>query len=1076
MTGIEARRWTTPRDENLGLRRISNACGLSVAALPNGALFAIEHQGAGAPVLVNQTLGSPVAGAISRIYLRIEGEEPIEITGPGAAMFGQGADRFVWDSQSHGIFRRVTLLLQPSASAWIWRLDVENRGGEPRAMDAILIQDIGLGPRGFLMNNEAYVSQYVDHFISPHERFGPVVMSRQNLAQDGFCPFAMHGCFDGAAGFATDGKQLFGPAFRDSDLFRFPYGTDLPNQRLQHEMACVAIQSTPLRLGAGARESRTFFGLFAPDQPQASSDVDLARIDAIDWRAPDFSEAPLMARPARSIVEAAPVAIADALDDDEIARLYPDRFEEEWIDGRLMSFFTPDGPHNRHVVLRDKERIVTRRHGALMRSGAAMLPDDSTLCATAWMHGVFAAQLTIGNTSFHKLFSVSRDPYNVTRGSGLRMLAEIDGRWRLLATPSAFEIGLNDCRWIYRIGARTIIVSAIVSGADSAMAFALDFEGEPCRFLVFGHLALGEREYDHHSRVEIDPVSMRVTLRPDPDWLWGQRYPQAAYHIVSPEPADIAAIGGDELLYEDAHQSDGSCVALRTRPVTAFSFAVVGSMTSGAEAKILAEKYARRILREELLEAAQEFWKRITRGARVQGDRALDTLIPWLAHDAMIHLTVPHGLEQYTGAAWGVRDVCQGPVELLLALRHDEPVKEILRLVFAQQYAETGDWPQWFMLDPYAIIQDRVSHGDVIIWPLKAVNDYIEATGDFAFLDEHIVWRGREDLERTPRKDSVLRHIEKLIEAIRARFVPGTHLLSYGHGDWNDSLQPVDPTMRDIMASSWTVSLLYQQLGRYAAILEKTARAGEATSLTELADAMRADFNALLVGDGIVAGYGVFEPGASGPELLLHPRDARTGLHYSLLPMTRSIIGDLFTPDQAEHHVRIINDHLLFADGARLMDRPVPYHGGPQSIFRRAESASFFGREIGLMYVHSHLRFGEALAHRGDLDGLSDALGAVNPISIGDRLESALPRQRNAFFSSSDAAFADRASASADWDRLKRGEIGLEGGWRIYSSGPGIFMNLLIRHGFGRQRLWGRETPQQGWSHATLEWDLDTTA
>jgi 1,2-beta-oligoglucan phosphorylase len=53
----------------------------------------------------------------------------------------------------------------------------------------------------------------------------------------------------------------------------------------------------------------------------------------------------------------------------------------------------------------------------------------------------------------------------------------------------------------------------------------------------------------------------------------------------------------------------------------------------------------------------------------------------------MIHLTVPHGLEQYTGAAWGTRDVCQGPVEFLLALEHDEPVKDILRIMFAQQLA-----------------------------------------------------------------------------------------------------------------------------------------------------------------------------------------------------------------------------------------------------------------------------------------------------------------------------------------------------------------------------------------------------
>ena len=108
------------------------------------------------------------------------------------------------------------------------------------------------------------------------------------------------------------------------------------------------------------------------------------------------------------------------------------------VDGRLLSFFTPGKTHSRHVVLRDKERIVARRHGALLRSGEAMLPNEATLCATCWMHGVFGAQLTIGNTSFHKLFSVSRDPYNITRGSGLRMLVDI--RRRMAAADRAVRL------------------------------------------------------------------------------------------------------------------------------------------------------------------------------------------------------------------------------------------------------------------------------------------------------------------------------------------------------------------------------------------------------------------------------------------------------------------------------------------------------------------------------------------------------------------------------------------------------------------------------------------------------------
>ena len=204
---------------------------------------------------------------------------------------------------------------------------------------------------------------------------------------------------------------------------------------------------------------------------------------------------------------------------------------------------------------------------------------------------------------------------------------------------------------------------------------------------------------------------------------------------------------------------------------------------------------------------------------------AITTIFPWFAHNAMVHLTVPHGLEQYTGAAWGTRDVCQGPVELLLSLEHDAPVKEILRIVFAQQYETRGDWPQWFMLEPYSNIQDRHSHGDVIVWPLKALCDYLEWTGDLAFLDEAIAWRREDNLQRTERKEPITAHIDKLLATVRERFIPDTSLIRYGEGDWNDSLQPADPTMRDWMVSSWTVALLFQQVGRYAQLLQRVGLA-----------------------------------------------------------------------------------------------------------------------------------------------------------------------------------------------------------------------------------------------------------
>jgi cellobiose phosphorylase len=1057
-----ARTWKTPQDRDLALRTIANRAGLSVNVLPNACLFSIEHRHAKGTVLVNQIMGSPLDGGIGRLILRTGGARPlcIEVLGRNTnVVLGAGDDYFVWEGETESLHHRVTLSLQPDAPAWLWQIDIVNTTTLPLPMDAILIQDLGLGERGFLMNNEAYASQYIDHHIARHALYGPVVMSRQNLAQNGHHVFVLHGCLEGARAFATDGMQIFGPRFRAGNALDFPFGTPLPGLRLQHELACVAIQSNPAMLEPGASVTWRFFGLFDPDHSDASIDADLARIDKVAWRKGPIGTGTNVAKPVRSHVQNAAVAPARAMEAAELDRLYPQRSQEEHEEDRLLSFFVQDPPHNRHVVLLEKERLVTRRHGTILRSGASMLPDDAILCATCWMHGVFAAQLTIGNTSFHKLFSVSRDPYNITRGSGLRILIDTGSGWQLLAVPSAFEIGLSDCRWIYILEDRTIIVHAIASGEDAAMQWHISVEREACRFLVFGHLVLGERELDHAGLIALDPQAKRASFRPDPTWLWAQRYPDATYFLVTNTPDAIDSIGGDELLYTDNVARNGAYVALRTHPVREVGFAVVGSMTDAAAAERLAAKYE--AATETPLASAKEFWTNITRGLRISGGgadgTAFDTLFPWLAHNAMIHLTVPHGLEQYTGAAWGTRDVCQGPVEFLLALDHDEAVKDILRIIFAQQYDERGDWPQWFMLEPYSIIQDKTSHGDVIVWPLKALNDYIETTNDLGFLDEPIAWRRQDNFERTQRKESVFAHVEKLLATIRERFIPGTALIRYGEGDWNDSLQPADPEMRDRMVSSWTVALLFQQLSRYAEILRRAGRDATAKILSDLADHMRADLNRFLIRDGTIAGYGVFSGDSEQPELLLHPSDTRTVLHYSLLPMTRGIIGGLFTPEQAAHHLRLIRENLLFPDGAHLIERPIAYHGGTQTIFKRAESAAFFGREIGLMYIHAHLRYAEAMAVLEEPEALLEALRLANPVTVASCLAQALPRQRNAYFSSSDAAFCDRYAASAEWGRVKAGTIGLDGGWRIYSSGPGLYTNMLLKHALGHQRRWGEK-------------------
>jgi cellobiose phosphorylase len=120
-----------------------------------------------------------------------------------------------------------------------------------------------------------------------------------------------------------------------------------------------------------------------------------------------------------------------------------------------------------------------------------------------------------------------------------------------------------------------------------------------------------------------------------------------------------------------------------------------------------------------------------------------------------------------------------------------------------------------------------------------------------------------------------------------------------------------------------------------------------------------------------------------------------------------------------------------------------------QRLFQRAETATFFGREIGLMYMHAHLRYAQALAHVGEAERFFHALCQANPIAIRSIVPSATARQANCYYSSSDAAFADRYQASEDYERIGRNAIALDGGWRVYSSGAGIALGLIVRRFLG---------------------------
>ncbi|HKE95523.1 MAG TPA: hypothetical protein VKB34_14515, partial [Povalibacter sp.] len=925
------------------------------------------------------------------------------------------------------------LRLSQSAPAWFWHVRIANAGVEPLDIDCIHTQDIALAPYDLVRLNEYYVSQYVDHAPLVHDARGWVVASRQNLAVQGRNPWCAIGSLRHAVAFATDAMQVHGLASR-AGLAPVAMHAGLPSRRLQHEHSMVALQDERTTLAPGGAISLGFFGLLRNDHPAATSVVDLAAVDEA-LRLPEAAALPVAQRvnnePAgNSLFSAAPLLQALDLDTDSLRRIFPGewRHVEVDADGAPLSFF--HGEH-RHVVLRQKELRVQRPHGHLLHTARGAIPDECALTSTVWMAGVFHSMLTQGHVSINRLLSTVRSYLGLFRSHGQRVLVDCGSGWQLLDVPSAFEMTPDACRWIYRHAQGLVEVRSEAKSEPHEMLLRIEaHSGPPLRCMISHHVALngdgGTTAQPLHW--SSDPSGIRV--RPAADTDLGRRFPDGYFHIEAAS-GGVEQVGGDELLFLDGRSRQQPYICVVTRAAVTTSLRLRGQLVSASRAVALPRSGTMPAI---TLPAASSL--SLSRLAEI---------LPWYAHDAWIHYLAPRGLEQYSGGGWGTRDVTQGAVEMLLALGDTAPIRDLLLRVMAAQNPD-GDWPQWFTFyERERHIRAGDSHGDIVFWPLLALAQYLIASGDAGVLEERVSFFATDT--RGAEVVTVWQHVQRALSLIERRVIPGTSLAAYGHGDWNDSLQPADPALREQMCSAWTVTLHHQAFTLLARALRLAGRTSDAERLDGAAAAVLESFQRELLPDGVLTGYVVFD--GKQRRYLLHPRDTVTGVRYSALAMVHAILAGMFTPTRAHEHLQLIRSHLLGPDGLRLFDEPLPYRGGPQQIFQRAESAAFFGREIGLMYMHAHLRYAQALACVGDADAFFHALCQANPIGLQSIVPSASLRQVNCYYSSSDAAFADRYQASATYEAVVNGTIALDGGWRIYSSGPGIALGLIVRHLLG---------------------------
>jgi cellobiose phosphorylase len=1040
--------------------QINSPAGLQVQVNANGSIRRMDHR----DILLNLFLGNEVEGGPTNIYLRCHGTAlaAVPILGPRSpAVFHLDTQGLIATGEWQGIRFTASLVLAASAAAWLWHVTLENTGHTATTVDLLYAQDLALAHYSTVRLNEYYVSQYIDHTPLTHPEHGIVLAVRQNLPMAGRHPWAVIGSLGQGVSFASDALQFHGLATRAGHVAVGLTAAQLPARRQQHEHAMAVIQDAPVHLEPHAVVHLGFFGWFEADHPAATSSADLACVE----KALALPEAGLMPErrveaagtpAAATLFSARPLLPSLDLSEAELAELFGTEWRQVERDhDRLLSFFT--GVH-RHVVLKAKELSVLRPHGHIVRTGHGLTPDEASLTSTMWMAGVFHSMLTQGHVSINRFLSTTRSYLSLLRAHGQRIFVELHDGYYLLDVPSACEMTPNGCRWIYKHAEGLIAVRSWASIEQHALHLCVDiFAGAPCRLLLSHHIALDGDDGAEAVPVRFEQDAGGIAIRPVPESDIGRRFPAGSFRIDPGGGTSIERMGGDELLFADGRSRRQPYLTLVTREASTVSFRITGCLIPSAGITETGAGLTPEVATEQ--DRAERFWRHMTgaltllppASSPLAGEVArLREILPWFAHNAMIHYLAPRGLEQYSGGGWGTRDVTQGPVEMLLSLGQWEPVRDLLLRVYTAQNPD-GDWPQWFMFfDRERHIRPNDSHGDIVFWPVLALAEYLLASEDASLLDAVVPFfhpQGNAQAEQA----TLWAHVERALQVMAARVIPGTHLAAYGHGDWNDSLQPADPAMRERLCSAWTVTLHYQTLTTLARAMLRVGRLAPVAAFETSAVQVRADFQRLLIANETLAGFAYLH--ADGRiDYLLHPRDGNTGIHYRLLPMIHAIINDLLTPEQARTHVGYIKQYLLGPDGARLFDRPPPYRGGPQQYFQRAESSTFFGREIGIMYMHAHLRYAQAMARYGDAEAFFLALCQANPIAIHAVVPSAALRQTNCYYSSSDAAFADRYEALADYDRVKTGTVALQGGWRIYSSGAGIAMRLIHQCFLGLRR------------------------
>ncbi len=251
---------------------------------------------------------------------------------------------------------------------------------------------------------------------------------------------------------------------------------------------------------------------------------------------------------------------------------------------------------------------------------------------------------------------------------------------------------------------------------------------------------------------------------------------------------------------------------------------LLGCAASKHEVFSLIKQYSSPTAFDETLTSVTDYWRDVLGHVQVKTpDRAMDIMMNgWLLYQALACRLWARTAFYQAGGAFGFRDQLQDS----LAFLHADPSitrKQIL-INAAHQYEE-GDVQHWWHEETHKGIRTKFS--DDLLWLPYTVSRYIEQTGDYSILKEHVPFIKSDvlkegELERY--EDTVVSEeqgslLEHCLRAIRHSLKFGEHGIPLmGIGDWNDGMSRIGAKGRG--ESVWLGWFLLDILKRFTELGE----------------------------------------------------------------------------------------------------------------------------------------------------------------------------------------------------------------------------------------------------------------